>query len=56
MDCASRPSVNWVSTPPAWAMASMISTPGMIGWLGKWPWKNGSLMLTFLVAMMVRFS
>ena len=27
----------------------MISTAGMIGWPGKWPWKNGSLMVTFLM-------
>ena len=27
----------------------MISTPGMTGCPGKWPWKNGSLMVTFLM-------
>ena len=26
----------------------MISTPGITGNCGKWPWKNGSLMVTFL--------
>ena len=31
------------------AMASMISTPGITGSDGKWPWKNGSLMVTFLM-------
>ena len=31
-----------------WAMASSWSTPGMIGWPGKWPGKKGSLMVTFL--------
>src|SRR5579859_1144738 len=36
--------------PPAWAMASTISTPGMMGYPGKWPAKNGSLMVTFLMA------
>ena len=35
--------------PPTCAIASMISTPGMIGWPGKWPWKNGSLIVTFLI-------
>src|SRR6185437_13894404 len=35
------------SIPPTCAMASMISTPGMIGCPGKWPWKNGSLIVTF---------
>ena len=33
-------------TPPT------ISTPGMIGFPGKWPWKNGSLPLTLLIATM----
>src|SRR5579859_989637 len=27
----------------------MIRTPGMIGRPGKWPWKNGSLNVTFLM-------
>ena len=30
------------------ASASTISTPGITGSPGKWPVKNGSLMLTFL--------
>jgi len=33
--------------------ASTISTPGMIGNPGKWPLKNGSLMVTFLIATML---
>src|SRR6185436_2016557 len=37
------------SRPPTCAIASMISTAGMIGWPGKWPWKNGSLTVTFLM-------
>ena len=37
-------------TPPAWAIASMIRTPGMMGRPGQCPWKNGSLTLTFLIA------
>src|SRR3954470_11561184 len=36
--------------PAAWAIASRISTPGMIGRVGKWPWKKGSLIVTFLSA------
>ena len=32
-----------ISTPDNCAMASTISTPGMMGVPGKWPWKNGSL-------------
>ena len=40
---------SWVSTPPACASASMTSTPGITGRPGKWPWKKGSLMLTFLM-------
>ena len=47
---AARSTVAAIRTPPAWAMASMISTPGMIGRPGQCPWKNGSLMLTFLIA------
>ena len=38
--------------PPAWARASRISMPGMMGTPGKCPWKNGSLMVTFLMAVM----
>ena len=37
------------STAAVCAIASMISTPGITGSDGKWPWKNGSLMLTFLM-------
>src|SRR6185295_8305427 len=37
------------STPASCAMASICRTPGMIGWPGKWPWKKGSLKLTFLI-------
>src|SRR5215472_1174502 len=36
--------------PPACAIASTTNTPGMIGYPGKCPWKNGSLMVTFLMA------
>jgi len=36
--------------PAAWAMASTCRTPGMTGWPGKWPWKKGSLIVTFLIA------
>jgi len=35
---------------PAWAIASITSTPGMMGVPGKWPWKKGSFMVTFLMA------
>ena len=37
----------------AWAIASMISTPGMIGLSGKWPVKCGSLKVTFFSAWML---
>ena len=33
--------------PPTWAIASQRSTPGIIGFPGKWPWKNGSFTVTF---------
>ncbi len=36
--------------PPACAIASISSTPGTIGWPGKWPWKNSSLIVKFLIA------
>src|SRR5438552_1225116 len=36
-------------SPPTCAMASMISTAGMMGWPGKCPSKNGSLIVTFLM-------
>ena len=39
-----------IMIPAACARASTIRTPGMIGRSGQWPWKNGSLMLTFLIA------
>ena len=35
------------------AKASIINTPGMTGLLGKWPLKNSSLIVTFLIARMV---
>ena len=38
-----------ISTAPVWARASMISTPGITGLPGKWPWKNGSLIVTHLM-------
>src|SRR5450830_1197217 len=38
------------------ASASIISTPGMTGLCGKWPWKNSSLTVTFLMAVMVLFA
>src|SRR3954471_18204339 len=37
------------NAPPACAMASTISTPGMIGYPGKWPAKCGSVAVTFLM-------
>jgi len=36
-------------TPPTCAIASTISTPGMMGCPGKCPWKKGSLIVTFLI-------
>ena len=30
-------------------MLSMIRTPGITGWLGKWPWNHASLIDTFLM-------
>ena len=39
------------SIPPTCAIASMISTPGITGYPGKWPWKNPSLIETFLIAL-----
>src|SRR5215472_4304720 len=38
------------STPPACAIASTTSTPGMMGPAGKCPTKYGSLTVTFLIA------
>ena len=35
------------------ASASIISTPGITGLCGKWPLKNSSLTVTFLMAVMV---
>ncbi len=40
------------SSAEACASASSISTPGITGRLGKWPMKNGSLMVTFFTALM----
>ena len=37
-------------SPQAWAMASSWRTPGITGLPGKWPWKKGSLNVTFLIA------
>ena len=39
------------STPAVCAMPSIINTPGKTGLPGKWPWKCGSLMVTFLMPM-----
>jgi hypothetical protein len=38
------------STVEVWARASIIRTPGIVGWPGKWPWKNSSLTVTFFAA------
>ena len=38
--------------PAVCAMASTISTPGITGKSGKWPWKNGSSLVTFLIPTM----
>jgi len=35
------------ATPPTCASASTINTPGITGYPGKCPWKNGSLTETF---------
>ena len=35
--------------PPTWAIASVNSTPGITGFPGKWPWKNNSLNVAFLM-------
>ncbi len=35
--------------PLHWAMASMMSTPGMTGSSGKCPTKKGSFIVTFLM-------
>ena len=40
------------SSAAACASASSISTPGITGRGGKWPAKNGSLMVTFFSALM----
>src|SRR5713226_7030870 len=40
------------SKPPVCAIDSMISTPGIIGWPGKCPWKCDSLMVTFFTPTM----
>ena len=39
------------SNPAAWAMASMMSTPGITGCTSKCPTKNGSLIVTFFTAV-----
>jgi len=36
-------------TAPTWAIPSTTSTAGITGWPGKWPWKKGSLIVTFLM-------
>jgi hypothetical protein len=36
-------------------MHSMMSTPGITGCAGKWPWKKGSLMETFFTPMAETF-
>src|SRR5664279_1255534 len=39
----------WATKMPiVWAKASIWRTPGMIGWPGKWPWKNHSVAVTDL--------
>ena len=45
-----RPRLSTASTPAAWASASMIITPGMIGRPGKWPWKKSSFIVTAFMA------
>src|SRR5699024_3884060 len=40
---------------PAGASASRINTPGITGWPGKWPWKKGSLIVTFFTPT-IRFA
>ena len=41
------PRVSTTSTAEVCAIASTISTPGITGMTGKWPWKCGSLTVTF---------
>jgi hypothetical protein len=36
----------YISTAPAWAIASIISTPGITGLPGKCPGKKGSFAVT----------
>src|SRR6185437_6085865 len=43
-----------ISTPPLCSIASMISTPGITGWPGKWPTKNGSFIVTALMPTIER--
>ena len=38
-------------TAPTWARASMMSTPGITWYWGKWPWKKGSLTVTHLMPL-----
>lgn len=42
-------SMDSAKTAPTCASASTISTPGMMGFPGKCPWKNGSFTVTFLM-------
>ena len=44
------------STAAVCAIASMISTPGMIGFSGKWPWKCGSEAVTHLMPVALSFA
>ena len=46
------PAVTNARMPAACASASRIITPGITGRCGKWPGKNGSLIVTFLSARM----
>ncbi len=50
-DFGVEPDAMMHSTPAVCAMPSIISTPGNTGFSGKWPWKCGSLMVTFLMPM-----
>ena len=38
------------STAATCVSASIMRTPGISGEPGKWPWKNSSLTVTFLIA------
>ena len=41
--------------PPVCARASIMRTPGMMGFPGKWPGKKGSLKVTFFMPT-IRFN